>query len=139
VAAGGVNAGFYALNQPDNLTYNGEAENANVFYTASEASFTGTAGVQTLGVIPAGTYPPSTSIFNNRPVNRWPDSGQNSISWDRTTALSYPSGRGLANGGVTSTDFMFTKQPASNVLVTFFAYIDAQLNIMKVGQLEVLR
>jgi hypothetical protein len=139
VAAGGVNAGFYALNQPDNLTYNGEAENANVFYTASEASFTGTAGAQTLGVIPLGTYPPTTSIFNNRPVNRWPDSGQNSGSWDRTTSLSYPPGRGLANGGVTSTDFMFTKAPASNVLVTFFAYIDAQLNIMKVGQLEVLR
>jgi len=40
---------------------------------------------------------------------------------------------------VTSTDFMYSKAPASSSLVTFFAYVDAQLNIMKVGQLEVLR
>jgi hypothetical protein len=141
VAGGGINTGFYALNQPDNLTYNGEAENANVLYTASELGFSATGGAvaTTALTLPSGTFG-GTALMNNRPVNRWPDSGQNSATWNKTAAsTNYNAGRGLANGGITSTDFMFTKAPATNVLVTFFAYIDAQLNIMKVGQLEVLR
>jgi hypothetical protein len=141
---------FYTLNQPDNPVFNGEYSGPP-FYTASEmavpiaaATVAPGAGQVTNGAVGVTAVFPVggtgyTGGFSKRAINRFPDSGQGSVTWRGAAVATYASGGGIANGGVTSTNFMFTKAPATNTLVTFFAYVDAQLNIMKVGQLEVLR
>jgi hypothetical protein len=134
---GTANLGFYALyGQADNPTFNGEFD-IGCSYTYNELCPSITAGIQVVGttVNPPGTIPGGTS---NRPLNRFPDSGAVTGQSARAGA-AVTEGFGEANGGVTSTCFMFTKPVATSVLCTFFAYVDAQLNIMKVGQLEVLR
>ena len=161
------NRGFYALTsstgaitgptalgdlggQPDNQVFNGEGFSLP-FYTAGEAAFPISTGANPVdgalgngAVFPKGAslYGGITGGFSQRAINRFPDSGQASV----TTTLSgtaaqavYVSGIGEYTGGVTSTSFMYTKAPATSVLLTMYAYIDAQVSIMKVGQLEVLR
>lgn len=141
VTAASSNAGFYQLNQPDSPAWNGEAKEGGSMHTAGEVSLpTGITG----GLVTTVFYPTTASGyfggFGFRPVNRFPECGQVSNTWNSAgTSPVYAPGLGVSTGGVTSTCFMMTKAPATNALVTFFAYIDAQLNIMKVGQLEVLR
>lgn len=131
---GTLNVSFYAGNQPDNPSFNGEYD-TGLFYTSSEVSLP----VLVNGKVDATNvaFPLAANLggYLVRPSNRFPDSG----STFGTVGGAYTAGNGAANGGTTSTDFMFTKPVSTSVLCTFFAYVDAQLNIMKVGQLEVLR
>jgi hypothetical protein len=129
-ASGGE--GFYNGEQPDNPSFNGEG--SGIFHTASEMNIPTEA---TSGAISTGAYTsggtPSQRLTYARPLNRFPDSGRSIIG-----DILDP-GLGVVAGGTTSTDFMYTKPASTSSLVTFWAYIDAQLNIMKVGQLEVVR
>jgi len=154
-----ANVAFYALDstgvfggQPDNMVFNGEGF-AMPFYTASELclpTFSAAAGtgaaILTTAIFAAtqtgATAGGTTTLIGPsayRAQNRFPDSGQTSLDYSTVTPATYPSGYGLVNGGITSTCFMYTKPASNAVLITFYAYIDAQVSIMKVGQLEVLR
>ena len=131
------NNAFYASNQPDNCVFNGEGF-CVPFYTAGEVSL----NYDVAGKIAAIDSYPHTAFaggYNLRPTNRFPDSGLVSATSTQGAQSLYASGTGLTNGGITSTSFMYTKAAATSVLITFYAYIDAQVSIMKVGQLEVLR
>jgi hypothetical protein len=112
-----VTASWFGGQQPDNPMYNGEG--TGVTMVSDNFDITGTAG--------------------NRLNNRWPDSridiGGAALNGNTATSA----GAGADGGGITSTCFTYTKTPSTYALLTFWANVDAQLNIMKVGQLEVLR
>ncbi len=102
-------AGWYSGIQPDDRTFNGEGH-GRMYYAASEDNSA------------------AAGILGTKPVNRFPES----------TEVANP-GAGIANGGISSTSFMYTKAPSNFSQLTFWANVDAQLNIIRVGQLEVLR
>jgi hypothetical protein len=126
----GAGTAYYAAQQPDNPSFNGEGEGS--FYTASEMNVpTTAAGVVDTTAVHDASW--SARAHHVRPLNRFPDCGRDE------TGNVLDAGLGIVAGGITSTDFMYTKPASTSSLVTFWAYIDAQLNIMKVGQLEVVR
>ena len=128
----GATKGFYRGDQPDNLSFNGEYPGK--FYTPSEFNI----NISSAAVAAGGAYPAGMNTTGGaaaRPTNRFPDCGNGSTQ----SGGPYNANFGVTCGGTTSTCFLYTKPVATSVLLTFFAYVDAQLNIMKVGQLEVLR
>jgi hypothetical protein len=110
---------WYSGQQPDNPRYNGEGSVESVGGTALKDADTPASG--------------------SRLLSRFPDSVIDAAGTNVNTNDQDAIGAGADAGGITSTCFTYTKDPSTYALLTFWANVDAQLNIMKVGQLEVLR
>jgi hypothetical protein len=120
----GSGGSYYAQNQPDNRTYNGEGH-GRFYYNANENSFELGYTADTPPVFTPAA-PQTGRVAGLKPKNRFPES------------VLGP-GAGIHRGGITSTSFMYTKEPHKYSLLTFWANVDAQMNIIRVGQMEILR
>jgi hypothetical protein len=110
---------WFSRQQPDNPRYNGEGDHSSIGGTALKDADTPASGSQM--------------------VTRFPDSKIDAAGAAGNLSDETAIGAGADGGGITSTCFTYTKTPSTYALLTFWANVDAQLNIMKVGQLEVLR
>lgn len=120
-AAGGY---WFSGEQPDDRTFSGEGQ--GLYYSANELG--SSVGCDAAGApqtnISQADIPARSQLL--KPLNRFPESDLADL------------GAGADNGGITSTSFMYTKDPSTYSLLSFWANVDAQLDIIKVGQLRVL-
>lgn len=109
--------GYYTGIQPTNKVLSGEGH--GLFHYASEDAYRPAVAAQAGGAATVAQVESAGIALGVKPINRFPGT--------------------VYGGGVTSTNFLYTKPKHEYSLLTFWANVDAQVNIIRVGQMEVLR